>query len=232
MGFRVGSVGRGGRREQTAGCEMQSFGRDTLSIEYQQGIWRNRMPVAAFDTLKYAKHLRDAGFSDTQVDAQVAALSEAFQAGIQDLATKADIKDVKQEISQFRQETKSEFEKFRQETKSEFALVRQETKAGDNGLRQEAAQFRQEMKSEFEKLRQEMKNEFALVRQETKNEFALVRQEAKADIKDVRQEIAQLRQEMKSEFALVRQERALIRWMLGVVMSMCIAILVRLFFFH
>ena len=86
------------------------------------------MSVAAFDTLKYAKQLKQAGIPDEHAEAQAAALAEALQAGLQELATKND-------IEQLRLATKNDAESLRQEinlqtksTANEFAMVRQEIK--------------------------------------------------------------------------------------------------------
>ena len=50
----------------------------------------------AIDTLKVAKRLREAGFSEPQAEAVTAAVQEATQAA--EFATKADIAEVKAEI--------------------------------------------------------------------------------------------------------------------------------------
>ncbi|MCS7045325.1 MAG: CCDC90 family protein, partial [Gemmataceae bacterium] len=82
--------------------------------------------MIAFDTLKYAKHLRQAGFTPEQAEGHAAALLEALQSSTQELATQ-------HSVDQFRQETKTEFvtvrqeiDQLRQETKAEFVAVRHE----------------------------------------------------------------------------------------------------------
>jgi hypothetical protein len=99
------------------------------------------MSVAAFDTLKYAKHLRDAGVSDAQAEAQVAALAEALQAGIQELATKRDIADVKREIA----DIKRDIAELAQSTKRDIAEGKQEWK-------QELKQVEMTLRHEFQQL--------------------------------------------------------------------------------
>lgn len=49
------------------------------------------MPVATFDTLKFARALRDAGVSDLQAEAEAAVLSEIFSINFRDVATKDDL---------------------------------------------------------------------------------------------------------------------------------------------
>lgn len=105
------------------------------------------MPVAAFDTLKYAKQLKDAGIPEKQAEAQTAALADALHTGIQDLATKSDLRneieklrqELKGDMAQHRQETKSDIEQLRQEVKNDIEQLRQEMKHGDAMLRQELA---------------------------------------------------------------------------------------------
>jgi hypothetical protein len=50
-----------------------------------------RMAVAAFDTLKYVKQLKQAGVLDEQAEPQTTALAEILQAGLQDFAKKSDL---------------------------------------------------------------------------------------------------------------------------------------------
>lgn len=52
-----------------------------------------------FDTLKYAKRLKEAGFTESQAEAQAQALGEALQQSGQGIATKLDIAELKTEIA-------------------------------------------------------------------------------------------------------------------------------------
>ena len=49
------------------------------------------MAAIAFDTLKYAKRLKDAGVPDKQAEAEVEALAEALEVNLKDLPTKDDL---------------------------------------------------------------------------------------------------------------------------------------------
>lgn len=51
---------------------------------------------AVFDTLKYAKRLRDAGFTESQAEALASAQVDVLQAN---LATKADLAEIKGDIT-------------------------------------------------------------------------------------------------------------------------------------
>ncbi len=56
------------------------------------------MAIAAFDTLKYSKRLKNSGFSDLQAEALAEAQAEAFESNFHVLATKADLKILASEL--------------------------------------------------------------------------------------------------------------------------------------
>ena len=58
------------------------------------------MPAIAFDTLKFVKRLRSAGFDEEKAEALSDALKEWYEAGLSDLATKQDIGMLKQDIKE------------------------------------------------------------------------------------------------------------------------------------
>ncbi|MFA6921668.1 MAG: coiled-coil domain-containing protein [Gallionella sp.] len=70
------------------------------------------MSTLTFDTLKFAQRLEKAGATREYAIAEAEALSEVFESGTQELATKADLKadllatrtDLKADISQLRAE--------------------------------------------------------------------------------------------------------------------------------
>jgi len=77
----------------------------------------------AFDTLKYAKTLEKAGVKPPIAEAH----ANALRAIINDnLATKADIALVNQNIENLRKETATSIEQLRQEAKTDRALIRNE----------------------------------------------------------------------------------------------------------
>jgi hypothetical protein len=85
----------------------------------------------ALDTLKVARRLREAGFTEPQAEAVVATVQEAAAGA--DLATKADLKA---EITALRTELKAEIAEVRTELKAEIAELRGELP--QSGLRLEA----------------------------------------------------------------------------------------------
>ena len=75
----------------------------------------------AIDTLKVAKRLREAGFTEPQAEAVIAAVQEAT--GGAELATKTDIADIRAEIADLRAELKAEIADLRSELRqSELRL--------------------------------------------------------------------------------------------------------------
>ena len=56
------------------------------------------MSAAAFDTYTAAKHLRDAGFDERQAEAAVSMVRDAVSADRDEVATKADIADLKTDM--------------------------------------------------------------------------------------------------------------------------------------
>jgi len=88
----------------------------------------------AIDTLKVAKRLREAGFTEPQAEAVIAAVQEAT--GGAEFATKADIADVRAEIADLRSELKAEIADLRSEIKAEIADLRSELRQSE--LRLEA----------------------------------------------------------------------------------------------
>lgn len=61
------------------------------------------MNALTFDTLKYANTLKKAGFTQEQAEAQAGALSEVMEVNLNELATKADIAMLRQEMVQLEQ---------------------------------------------------------------------------------------------------------------------------------
>jgi DNA-binding transcriptional MerR regulator len=81
----------------------------------------------AIDTLKVAKRLREAGFTEPQAEAVIAAVQEGTEGA--DLATKMD-------IGELRSELKAEIADLRTELKAEIADLRSEVRQSE--LRLEA----------------------------------------------------------------------------------------------
>jgi uncharacterized protein YicC (UPF0701 family) len=92
----------------------------------------------AIDTLKVAKRLREAGFTEPQAEAVIAAVQEGTEGT--DLATKADFAELRTklttEIAELRTELTTEIAELRTELKAEIADLRSELRQSE--LRLEA----------------------------------------------------------------------------------------------
>ncbi len=90
------------------------------------------MTVIAFDTLKFAKRLKDAGFTEQQAEALAAAEAEFVE---ENLATKRDIAEVKRDIAEIRREIK-ELE----------VSLRRDIKELEIAFKQDIAELKRDMK--------------------------------------------------------------------------------------
>ncbi len=88
----------------------------------------------AFDTHRFVKNLTAHGFSEEQAEALA---TEQVNLLNSNLATKADIAEVRREIEVLRQETKADIEVLRQGTKADIEVLRQGTKAEIAGVRRD-----------------------------------------------------------------------------------------------
>jgi DNA-binding transcriptional MerR regulator len=86
------------------------------------------------DTLKVAKRLREAGFSEPQAEAVISAVQEGTASA--DLATKADITALRSELREAELATKADIAALRSETKADIAALRSELR--ETELRLEA----------------------------------------------------------------------------------------------
>jgi hypothetical protein len=75
--------------------------------------------TVTFDTLKYAEALKTSGVPDAQAKAQAEALADALRQGDLDLATKAD-------IAELRMSTQADIAELRMSTKVEIADLKAE----------------------------------------------------------------------------------------------------------
>ena len=99
-------------------------------------VLSGRMTMLAFDTHKAVKALKEAGFDDPQAEAVVATVGEAIGGSI---ATKADIAEVRAEITELRTATKADMTELRAEMKTDIAELRAEMKTDIAELRAEMA---------------------------------------------------------------------------------------------
>jgi len=117
---------------------------------------RGMSEAIAFDTHRFVKRLTENGFTEQQAetlaDEQVALLNA-------NLATKADIAEIKAGMDALRQETKAEIAK----VEAGVEALRQETRAGIEALRQETRAEIAKVEAGMETLRQENRADIAKV---------------------------------------------------------------------
>ena len=105
------------------------------------------MPAINFDTLAYATEMEAAGFTREQADAFATAqgkiLKDAFAAT--ELATRSDVRDVRDELKGDIQNVRTEIRDVRDELKTEIQDVRTEIQDVRNELKTEIQDVRNEV---------------------------------------------------------------------------------------
>lgn len=129
------------------------------------------MSVVAFDTLRFAKRLEEAGVPPGQAAATAAAFAEATGDMI---ATKIEIGDLRRDLAAVRAELKANIAALRSELKADIAALRSELKGEIDALRVE-------VKADIAAVRRELE----AVRQELKAEIAALRREFRADLREL-----------------------------------------------
>lgn len=95
------------------------------------------MTLTAFDTLEISKRLRGAGFTEPQAEAVTGVLRDARDADLSQLATKADLAQIRTELAQVRTELKSEIAQLRSEVSAEISQLRSEMRSEIEILRRD-----------------------------------------------------------------------------------------------
>ncbi|WP_299314986.1 coiled-coil domain-containing protein [uncultured Halomonas sp.] len=108
----------------------------------------------AFDTLAFAKKLKNAGYSDGQAEALTEALAEA-QAEVfremlkSSLATKPDIQELKEaiqaDIQRLKEATQADIQRLREATQADFQRLREATQADIQELRDDIRRLESSM---------------------------------------------------------------------------------------
>ncbi len=112
------------------------------------------MSMAAFDTLKFSRRLKDAGIPQEQAEAQSEAIVEAFSQALDtQVATKADIHEVKIEI----QEVKADLNGNVQEVKAELQGNIQEVKDDIHRLERRQDEVKTELQGDIQEVKSEQR---------------------------------------------------------------------------
>ncbi|MDR5615620.1 coiled-coil domain-containing protein, partial [Arsenophonus sp.] len=127
------------------------------------------MGQVAFDTLKFVETLEGAGLPKDQAKAISLAVRESHEAV--DVATKADITEVKRDIADVRKDMAARFEK----NEAQIADVRKDLSA-------EIADARKDLSAEIADVRKDLSAEIADVRKDLSAEIADVRKDLSAEM--------------------------------------------------
>jgi predicted phage-related endonuclease len=101
------------------------------------------MSAIAFDTLKFAKRLKEAGFTEQQAEALADAEAEFIE---QNLATKRDIADIKRDIADVKRDIKELEVTLRNEIKQLGVTLRGEIKQLDVKIEQIRSDLARDLK--------------------------------------------------------------------------------------
>ncbi|MEE7448915.1 DUF1640 domain-containing protein [Methylobacterium radiotolerans] len=157
------------------------------------------MTAVAFDTLKFARALREkAKLSPEQAEGLADALVDVFDGN---LATKADIRDVQADL----QIVRGDIEALKIQTRGDIEALRLTTQADIEGLRIST-------KADSDSLRQSTKSDIEALRLSTKADIDGLRLETKADIEAVKGAIASAKVET-------------VRWLVGAIGFQTLAVL-------
>ncbi|UAW64223.1 CCDC90 family protein [Mycoavidus sp. HKI] len=113
------------------------------------------MAIALFDTLKFAKRLKEAGVSSAHAEAEAEVLSEIFAVNFQELPTKQDLQAVKEELQHEIKDVRTEIKDLRTEIKGvreELRVEIKDVRVEIKDLRKDISGFRTEVDSKLEKL--------------------------------------------------------------------------------
>ena len=118
----------------------------------------------AFNTLKFIRHLKQAGLSEKQAEALAEAHTEAFTEILEtQLATKEDASELKEfimaeiaelrlEMAEFKESMTAEFAEFKESMTAEFAEFKESMRAEMAELRSEMTEFKDTIKAEINRL--------------------------------------------------------------------------------
>jgi septal ring factor EnvC (AmiA/AmiB activator) len=114
------------------------------------------MPVATFDTLKFANTLKAAGVPSQQAEAQAVAFAEVIQVNMKDLVTKDDLErgvsDIRAELQTGLADVRREIAEIQPPLRHEISSVRTEVKGEIVEFRAEIVAFKAEMRELIQQL--------------------------------------------------------------------------------
>ncbi|MBV9859731.1 MAG: hypothetical protein JO038_06480 [Alphaproteobacteria bacterium] len=107
------------------------------------------MPIG-LDTHELIKDLKASGFSDEQAESVVRGIRQAQDLSVSNLASKADLAEIRSEIAALRSELLAEIAALRSELFAEIAALRSEFSAEIASIRGEMAIMRSQLEAKIE----------------------------------------------------------------------------------
>ena len=111
------------------------------------------MSALAFDTYKAVTALKQVGFEEAQAEAVVNTMGEALGGNV---ATKADLTEVRAVLEADVAAVKADLEQLRTETKADLAAVQAKLEADIAGVKTDIEQLRSETKADLATMRADM----------------------------------------------------------------------------
>jgi hypothetical protein len=138
--------------------------------------------VVAFDTLAYARRLRDAGIPPPEAEAHADAAREFIMA---ELVTKPDLLAVRADIASIREEIGAAKTELREEIGAVKTELREEIGAVKSELRAEIGSLKTELRAEIGAVRSDLHNEIIATKRDLQESIAVARREMIAAMANV-----------------------------------------------
>ncbi len=124
------------------------------------------MAAIAFDTLKYAKRLKDAGVPDKQAEAEVEALAEALEVNLKDLPTKDDLT---RETGLLRRDLKELETSLKRDMKELESSLKRDIKELEGSQKRDLKELETSLKHDLTESESRLKHENGLMRLEMRD---------------------------------------------------------------
>ena len=113
--------------------------------------------AVAFDTLKFVRNLTQAGLPEAQAEVFANAHRDAFKEALDsNLATKADIAELRSEMAEFRESTTAQIAEFKESTTAQITELRSEMAEFRESTTAQIAEFKESTTAQITELRSEM----------------------------------------------------------------------------
>ena len=132
------------------------------------------MAAIAFDTLKYAKRLKDAGVPDKQAEAEVEALAEALEVNLKDLPTKDDLT---RETGLLRRDLKELETSLKRDMKELESSLKRDIKELEGSQKRDIKELEGSQKRDLKELETSLKHDLTESESRLKHENGLMRLE-------------------------------------------------------